>query len=171
MSKIIEDNNFVKMPFGGLLGNSVIVRVLQELVADPISTYSQSDLSNLTGSSMPSVKDAIVRLEKLGFVFKTNKNEHRPTYNVATRNKRFVALTLLAYATLDDRNGSSIMDVAMAEYIGEQGVRYFQKPQGEANRNYWNCPGNGSSLVGIEPTTQYIEDQYDRVDQEEMLPI
>ena len=74
MSKTIGDNNSIKIPFGGIIGNSVIVRVLQELVADPGSTYSQADLSKLTESSKPSVKDAIIRLEKLRFLRKTNKN-------------------------------------------------------------------------------------------------
>jgi hypothetical protein len=168
MSKTFGDNDSIEMPFGGLLGNSVIVRVLQELVADPTSTYSQSDLSKLTESSMPSVKDAIVRLEGIGLLRKTNKNKKHPSYVVVSRSKSFIALTLLAYAVLDDRQGSSIMEDAMSEYLEDFEERH---PKNMLDRNLINYKNslNNNFLVRLETSTGYIEDSFDEGDPDELL--
>ena len=168
MSKTIGDNNSIKIPFGGIIGNSVIVRVLQELVADPGSTYSQADLSKLTESSKPSVKDAIIRLEKLRFLRKTNKNKRYSSYIVDTRCKSFVALTLLAYATLDDRQGTSLMEAAMKEYLEDLERTYPQNALNIELINYLNSI-NRNSHERIEPNTVYIENSFEESDTDELL--
>ena len=168
MSKTIGDNNSIKIPFGGIIGNSVIVRVLQELVADPWSTYSQADLSKLTDSSKPSVKDAILRLEKLGFLRKANKNKRYSSYIVNTRSKSFVALTLLAYAALEDRQGTSLMEAAMKEYLEDFERTYPQNALNIEQINYLNSI-NRNSLERIELNTVYIENSFEESDTDELL--
>lgn len=113
-------NNFHDQPFGGVLGNAVIVRVVQELVADPDSVYSLSDMSKLTRASIPAVKDAVSKLQSIHFVENASRSTTRRSYRVNREMRPFIALTLLAYSITDENYGSSLMEDAMREYLNMQ---------------------------------------------------
>jgi hypothetical protein len=102
------------MPYEGLFGDSVLARVVEEIIADPHSAYRPRDLEELTGASAPRVRDALTTLKKLGLLKETG-GKH-PVYTVNIQSKKFVALTLLAYAVLDDRKRSGCMDTAIRHY-------------------------------------------------------
>jgi len=105
---------FSDVPYAGLFGDTVIARVVEEIIADPHSVYHPRDLEELTGASSPSVRDALATLTRFGLL-KTAGGKH-PAYTVDRSKKTFVALTLLAYATLDDRQGSDCMNTAIPHY-------------------------------------------------------
>jgi hypothetical protein len=108
------DAEFSDIPYAGLFGDTVIARVVEEIIADPHSTYRPRDLEELTEASSPRVRDALVTLTKFGLL-RSAGGKH-PTYTVDKSRKTFVALTLLAYATLDDREGSDCMNTAIQHY-------------------------------------------------------
>jgi hypothetical protein len=110
----VADAEFSDLPYAGLFGDTVIARVVEEIIADPHSTYRPRDLEELTEASSPRVRDALMTLTKLGLL-KSAGGKH-PTYTVDKSRKSFVALTLLAYATLDDRKGSDCMNTAIQHY-------------------------------------------------------
>ena len=105
---------FSDIPYAGLFGDTVMARVVEEIVADPHSVYHLKDLEDLTGNSAPRIRDALTMLTKLGML-KSTGGKH-PAYTVDMSKKTFVALTLLAYAVLDDREGSDCMETAVRHY-------------------------------------------------------
>ena len=107
----------IDAPFGGLFGNVSQQKVLQELVADPYSTYTPTDLTELTELTDPTVREAITALLGLGIVKNVSRRASRPLYQVNMDSKRMVALTFLAYATLDDRYGEEHMSDAIQYYF------------------------------------------------------
>lgn len=102
------------IPYAGLFGDTVIAQVVEEIIADPHSTYRPRELEELIGASAPSVRDALVTLTKLGLL--VSSGEKHPVYTVDTTRKTFVALTLLSYAVLDDREMSDCMHTALTHY-------------------------------------------------------
>lgn len=102
------------IPYAGLFGDTVMARVVEEIVADPHSVYHLKDLEDLTGNSAPRIREALTMLTKLGML-KSSGGKH-PAYTVDMSKKTFVALTLLAYAVLDDREGSDCMETAVRHY-------------------------------------------------------
>jgi hypothetical protein len=109
-----REPEFSDIPYAGLFGDTVMARVVEEIIADPHSAYRPKDLEDLTDASSPSVRDALVTLTKFGLL-KSAGGKH-PVYTVDTSRKSFVALTLLAYATLDDKEGSDCMNTAVQHY-------------------------------------------------------
>lgn len=105
---------FSDIPYAGLFGDTVMARVVEEIVADPHSVYHPRDLEDLTGNSAPRIREALAMLTKLGLL-KSSGGKH-PAYTVDMAKKTFVALTLLAYAVLDDREGSDCMETAVRHY-------------------------------------------------------
>jgi hypothetical protein len=108
------DRELGDIPYGGLFGDTVMARVVEEIVADPRSVYHLKDLEGLTGNSAPRIREALATLVKLGLL-KTSGGKH-PAYTVDISRRSFVALTLLAYAVLDDRRGSDCMETAIRHY-------------------------------------------------------
>ncbi len=102
-------------PYGGLLGDSVTLRVVEEMVADPDTVYAPTDLAELTDSSPPAVRKVLNELARLRLVRLANKNRKRPVYILDKSNKRFFALELLAYARLDDREGTTFFEDRLRE--------------------------------------------------------
>ena len=102
------------VPYEGLFGDTVLARVVEEIIADPHSGYRPKDLEELIDASAPSVRDALVTLTRLGLI-NAPAGKH-PVYTVNKKSKKFVALTLLAYASLDDRERSECMDAAIKDY-------------------------------------------------------
>lgn len=105
--------------FTSILGNAVIIKVIQEFVADPDEPYSISYMHELTGSSKPAVKDAFNLLLKSKLIYHANKNDKRPLFKIDKRSNRFIALTLLSYAILDDRERTDLMKAAIKEYLND----------------------------------------------------
>jgi DNA-binding transcriptional ArsR family regulator len=103
-------------PFGGLFGDTAELRVMQEIVADPYSEYTQQDLMRLTGLSDPSVRRGLSVLLKHGVVENISRTRRRPRYRPNTDSKLLTALTFLAYAVLDEAAGSDSMDEAVRHY-------------------------------------------------------
>lgn len=109
-----SDMEFSDIPYAGLFGDTVIARVVEEIIADPHSMYRPKELEELTESSPPRVREALVTLTKFGLL-KSSGGKH-PAYVVDMSRKTFVALTLLAYAVLDDKENSDCMETAIRHY-------------------------------------------------------
>lgn len=105
------------MPFEGIFGDTVAARVLSEIVADPFSAYSLGELASLTGSSSPSVRNAVTHLLKLGLLTKIPVRARSWVYGVSPGSKRILALTLLTFAILDDRSRSACFDGALHQLM------------------------------------------------------
>ncbi|MDD3136693.1 MAG: hypothetical protein WC295_06420 [Methanoregula sp.] len=109
-----SDREFSDVPYAGLFGDTVIARVVEEIIADPHSVYHPKDLEDLTENSAPRIREALVTLTKFGLL-KSSGKKH-PAYVVDKSKKTFVALTLLAYAVLDDKGTSDCMNTAIRHY-------------------------------------------------------
>lgn len=105
-----------KLPFGGLLGNTVLLRVLREIVADPYREFRPKKLQILASSSPPRIKHALDALTTQGFLRNISMDSQRPVYMVNLESKQLIALTLLAYSVIDDRDKTNCMDEAIKDY-------------------------------------------------------
>jgi len=106
------------LPFDGLFGDTAELRVLQEIVADPYSDYTQCELMELTGLSDPSVRKGVRALVRQGILKDVSKARRHPIYRAEPGSKKLVALTFLAYASLDEKAGGSSMEDAVRGYCG-----------------------------------------------------
>ena len=106
----------IDIPFDGLFGESALVKVLQEFVSDPYSEHRPLDIEELTGLTEPTVRTALNDLMQLGVIRKISKDSRRPIYKANHISKRMTALTFLAYAILDDRDDTDIMDTSVMHY-------------------------------------------------------
>jgi hypothetical protein len=109
-------------PFDGMFGNSAYAYVLAEIVADPYSDYRPKDLEELTGLTAPSVRMALNHFVKTGILEKDSSNRQHPVFRPNLSSKRLRALTMLAYAIIDDRDKSHHMDEAIGSAV-EDGAR------------------------------------------------
>jgi len=106
-----------RLPYGGLFGDSNLIKVIEQVIADPDIEYRPIDLEKLTKESAPTVRASLKILTSLGLLKKDESDSQHPVYMVDTESKRYVALTLLAYAVLDDKNGTDTMDKVIADYL------------------------------------------------------
>ena len=106
----------VEQPYGGLFGDSVLVEVIEEMVADPLHYYRSKDLEEILERSKPSIRGALRKLTSLGLLENVSSDTRHPLYRVNMESKRLAALTFLAYAVHDDREGTTSMDEAIAHY-------------------------------------------------------
>lgn len=106
-------------PFGGLFGDTPIARVLAQFVADPFDTYVVNEIAELTELSPVEVSDAIERLQALGLVREAGQG-----YVVNTDCNRYAALTLLAYAIVDDEWDTDCMTRTMCDILGMHKVTH-----------------------------------------------
>lgn len=107
----------MSLPFGGLFGNSPQNRTILQVIADPFGSYTIEDLVTLTKSKPHQIKEALQTLTSLGIIeVDKSKNE----YKVITTSKRYIALNFLAYAVLDDREGTNCMDVVIKDYCNDR---------------------------------------------------
>jgi len=86
------------MPFGELVSDTPLTRVLEELIADPFDGHTPESIAEMTEISVIEASDALEHLESIGMVRKF-KNK----YQVCIESRRFYALTLLAYAIAFDQ--------------------------------------------------------------------
>lgn len=136
--KLSEDSGravegMADVPFEGLFGNLSQQRVLQELVADPYSTYTPRDLTELTELTEPTVREAVAALVRLGIVRNISRRRMRPVYQVNLDSKRLVALMFLSYAVLDDNCGEDHLGDAVKYYYETTHSSYLEfEPVGVA---------------------------------------
>ncbi len=109
----------IHKPFEGLFGDTAELRVLQEVVADPYSDYSQHDMMELTGLSDPSVRRGFRVLVDHTIVRNISSARRNPLYRVNLESKKLLALTFLSYAALDERTGSNSMEDAVSDYCAQ----------------------------------------------------
>lgn len=104
------------LPYDGLFGDSNIVSVIEQIIADPYTVYHPIDLARFTKETPPTVRKSLKTLTSLGLLIKDRTDLRHPIYRVNTESKRFLALNLLAYAILDDKLGTDTMDKIIADY-------------------------------------------------------
>jgi len=115
-----EMENYDLLPYGGLFGDTHLIRVIRQIVADPFEEYRPSDLEELAEVSAPSMRNDLKLLTRLGILIKDLKDKQHPIYRTNTECKRYLALTLLAYAVIDDRNGTDCTDNFIADYYDSE---------------------------------------------------
>jgi hypothetical protein len=111
-----ELEKYIKAPYGGLFGNSVIVDLLEEITADPYRNYRPKDLEKFINASSPSIRKCLSSLTAIGILEKDTGNQKHPLYRANINSKRLMALTFLSYAILDDRDGTACMDESIIDY-------------------------------------------------------
>ncbi|MBE0516002.1 MAG: hypothetical protein IBX41_01245 [Methanophagales archaeon] len=132
---------YVDKPYGGLFGNSVEVKVVEEIVADPYIEYRPKDLEDIIGASAPSIRRALSNLTALGLLIKDSSDAQHPVYRVNLESKKITALTFLAYAVVDDRDGLNCMDKAISNYYMNE---FWPKIVATADTRY---PDFGGSII------------------------
>lgn len=103
-------------PYGGLFGDSNLVGVLEQVIADPFIEYRPIDLVRLTKETPPTVRKSLKILTSQGILIKSAADIQHPVYRVNLDSKRYLALTLLAYAILDDKLGTDTMNRYIVDY-------------------------------------------------------
>ncbi len=111
-----ELEEFLDKPYGGLFGNTVLAQVVEEIVADPTMDYRPRYLEEMTGKKAPSIREALRVLVRLGLIENVSSDVQHPVYRVVVGSKKFIALSLLAYAVIDDRDGTDCMNMAILDY-------------------------------------------------------
>jgi hypothetical protein len=140
------DREFSDVPYAGLFGDTVIARVVEEIIADPHSIYHMKDLEDLTGKSTPRIREALLTLTRFGLL-ESHGGKH-PSYTVDRSKKTFVALTLLAYATLDDTKGSDCMNTATRHYC-ETILPVCREDQAIASASSFKITGTNTGLSPV----------------------
>lgn len=107
---------YLDKPYGGLFGNNVQIKIIEEIVADPYRNYRPRYFEEMTGASPPSIRAALSNLTNLGLLEKDTGDIQHPIYRVNLRSKRTVALTFLSFASIDDRDKTECMDFAILDY-------------------------------------------------------
>jgi len=131
-----EEEMYLNKPYGGLFGDTVMAKVVEELIADPTMDYRPKYLEDVTGKSEKSIHDALKKLVILGLIEKCGDEKH-PIYRVIVKSKKFAGLSFLAYAMLDDREGTDCMDMAVSDYYNSV-LREKYEPKAIANYDKWS---------------------------------
>ena len=106
----------VDKPYGGLFGDSALIRIIEEIVADPYSYYRPKDFEEITGSSTPSVRKALTMLTDMGLLKKDARDPQHPIYQPVLGSKTLLALTFLSYAMIDDKEGTNCLEEALLDH-------------------------------------------------------
>lgn len=145
------------LPFDGLFGDSVAARVLQEVVADPYKVYRTKELAHWTNSSPPSVRKALRTLVELGVLREDVSRPRQPLYSAKLESKRLFALTTLAFAAMDDRGGTHIMDDALRAYCQDDrksplvAVLFFNVTNSPPTSIRYEVQESQEALEGVAP--------------------
>ncbi len=110
-----ELERYIDMPYGGLFGNNIQIKIIEEIVADPYRSYQPKDFEEMTGAT--SIKKAFNNIIKLGLIKKEKTEDGEVVYKPNLGSKIITALTLLSYALIDDRDGTNIMDKTIEDYF------------------------------------------------------
>ncbi len=112
-----ELENYIDKPYGGLFGDNVQIRIIEEIVADPYRNYRPKYFEEMIGATAPPVRRTLNNLTALGLLEKDTTDKQHPIYLPNLKSKKIVALTFLSYASVDDRDGSDSMDSAIMDYF------------------------------------------------------
>jgi hypothetical protein len=106
----------LKKPYAGLFGDNVQIRIVTEIVANPYRYYRPKLFQEKTGASLPSIRKALNSLVDLGLLFKDSDDPQHPLYVPNLDSKKLLTLTFLAYAFIDDRDGTDCLEDAIKDY-------------------------------------------------------
>jgi hypothetical protein len=104
------------MPFGGLLKDTIYNRVLAFITADPNSDFKVKEMAELVEGNRSKVGDALRDLEKQGILANISHDRRHPVYRPRQDSLRLRALVFLAYAVVDDRDGTSLMGSSVLDF-------------------------------------------------------
>jgi hypothetical protein len=102
-----------KLMFHELFGNTDRTRIIQEIAADPTHCVTIQDISRLTDIPESYVKETFIILENNNLISKCNDCIG---YEVNFNSKRWAAITLLLFATVDDSCESELFLKGVQEY-------------------------------------------------------
>ncbi len=108
---------YINNPYGGLLGNTVQVQIVEKIIADPDRVYRPRDFKEDLNVSYNSIKKSLLDLTELKLLINVTREKNRPEFKVNPDSKQLWALTFLAYAVLDDRDGTDLMNRNIKEYF------------------------------------------------------
>jgi hypothetical protein len=121
----------LKRPYAGLFGDNVQIRIVTEIVANPYRYYRPKLFQEKTGASLPSIRKALNSLVDMGLMFKDSDDPQHPVYTPNLDSKKLLALTFLAYAFIDDRDGTNCLDDAIMDYCEKTKKESSQQPKAE----------------------------------------
>jgi hypothetical protein len=107
---------YSSQPFDGLLGDTIHLQVLANLIAEPCKQYRIKDIVEQTESNPGTVSKVLRTLEELRFVEEVVPGAKHPVYRVNCESNKLMALTILALAIKDDRDGSELMNDTIMHY-------------------------------------------------------
>ena len=107
---------YLDKPYGGLFGDNAQIKIIEEIVADPNRNYRPRNFEEMIGASAPSIRKALNNLTNLRLLEKDTGDIQHPVYRANLESKKFVALTFLSLASIDDRDGTECMDFAILDY-------------------------------------------------------
>ena len=131
---------YLDKPYGGLFGDNVQTKIIEEVVADPYRDYRPKYLEEMTGAGAPTVRNALANLTNLGLLEKDISDAQHPIYRLNLKSKKIVALTFLSYASIDDRDGTECMDDAILDYYMKV-LRQKVQPLAVATMVQYECNG------------------------------
>jgi hypothetical protein len=103
-------------PFDGLLGDTIHLKVLAILISEPCRQFRIVDIAEETGSNSGTISKILRILEGFRFVEEVVPGAKHPVYRVICESNKLVALTMLALAIKDDRDGSELMNDTIRHY-------------------------------------------------------
>lgn len=111
---------YLDKPYGGLFGDNVQTKIVEDIIADPFRDYRPKYFEETTGASEPTIRKSLKNLTNLGLLEKDTSDIQHPIYRLNLDSKNIVALTFLSYASIDDRDGTDYMDEAIFDYYMKQ---------------------------------------------------
>lgn len=107
---------YLNKPYGGLFGDNVQTKIVDEIIADPYRDYRPKYFEEMMEASEPTIRKALKSLTNLGLLKKDTSDKQHPIYRLNLHSKKVVALTFLSYASIDDREKSDCMEKAVICY-------------------------------------------------------
>lgn len=112
-----ELERYLNMPYGGLFGDNIQAKIIEEIVADPYCTYQPKDFEEITGATVQTIIKILNNLTMLKLLKKEITDDKNILYRPNIGSRKIVALTFLSYALIDDRDDSDIMDNSIKDYF------------------------------------------------------
>jgi len=145
-----EFESYLDKPYGGLFGDNVQIKIIEEIVADPYRNYRPKDFEELIRATAPPVRKALNNLAELGLLLKDTSDHQHPIYQPNLKSKKLVALTFLSYASIDDRDDSNCMDDAVLEYYSKV-LREKMEPVAFATYTHYEVNGRLFTETFVSP--------------------
>ncbi|MFA5296290.1 MAG: hypothetical protein WC382_12360 [Methanoregulaceae archaeon] len=147
---------YIDLPYGGLFGDSVITKVVHEIIADPDRQFTAKYLKKITGRSIPQIKTSLETLVDLKLLVKEQIDPQRSIYEANFHSNQLVALTFLAYSAIDDREGTTCFRDALFEYCEfckfESEIERSKRNITKITINKFSQPEDKNTKMGYSPT-------------------